>query len=78
MGFARLAEQPVRALSGKSEKDKLSPMERIACSSIGGALGCWNQPIEVVRVEVSIANVCCLCLLWSRPLKAHVPFLLFL
>lgn len=53
MGFARLAEQPVRAFSGKSEKDKLGPMERIICSSIGGALGCWNQPIEVVRVEVS-------------------------
>ena len=52
MGFARLAEQPVRAFSGKSEKDKLGPMERIICSSIGGALGCWNQPIEVVRVEM--------------------------
>lgn len=52
MGFARLAETPVRALSGKSERDKLSPLERIVCSSIGGALGCWNQPIEVVRVEM--------------------------
>lgn len=52
MGFARLAETPIRALSGKSEKDKLSAAERIACSSIGGALGCWNQPIEVVRVEM--------------------------
>ena len=52
MGFARLAETPVRALSGKSEKEKLSAMERILCSSIGGALGCWNQPIEVVRVEM--------------------------
>lgn len=39
-------------MSGKTEKDKLSPAERIACSSIGGALGCWNQPIEVVRVEM--------------------------
>jgi len=52
MGFARLAETPVRAMSGKTEKDKLGPMERILCSSIGGALGCWNQPIEVVRVEM--------------------------
>jgi hypothetical protein len=52
MGFARLAETPVRAMSGKTEKDKLSAMERILCSSIGGALGCWNQPIEVVRVEM--------------------------
>lgn len=52
MGFARLAETPVRAMSGKSQKDKLSPMERILCSSIGGGLSCWNQPIEVVRVEM--------------------------
>lgn len=52
MGFARLAETPVRAMSGKSEKDKLSAIERVLCSSIGGALGCWNQPIEVVRVEM--------------------------
>lgn len=53
MGFARLAETPVRKMSGKKETDKLGPMERILCSSIGGALGCWNQPIEVIRVEVS-------------------------
>ncbi|CAO1621105.1 unnamed protein product [Parajaminaea phylloscopi] len=52
MGFARLAETPVRAISGKGEKDKLSAFERIICSSVGGALGCWNQPIEVVRVEM--------------------------
>ncbi|PWN51115.1 mitochondrial carrier [Violaceomyces palustris] len=52
MGFARLAETPVRAISGKSEKDKLSAGERIACSTIGGALGTWNQPIEVIRVEM--------------------------
>lgn len=52
MGFARLAETPIRSLSGKSETDKLSAAERIACSSIGGALGTWNQPIEVIRVEM--------------------------
>ncbi|PWN25342.1 putative YHM2-protein of the mitochondrial carrier family [Jaminaea rosea] len=52
MGFARLAEAPVRSFSGKGEKEKLSPLEKIFCSSIGGALGCWNQPIEVVRVEM--------------------------
>lgn len=52
MGFARLAEAPVRTFAGKTEKDKLSPLERIFCSSIGGALATWNQPIEVIRVEV--------------------------
>lgn len=52
MGFARLAEVPVRKLSGKTESDKLSAAERIACSSIGGTLATWNQPIEVVRIEM--------------------------
>lgn len=52
MGFARLAETPVRAMSGKSETEKLTTGERILCSSIGGALGTWNQPIEVIRVEM--------------------------
>ena len=53
MGFARLAESTIRKAQGKSESDKLSPLEKIASSSIGGALATWNQPIEVVRVEVS-------------------------
>lgn len=52
MGFARLAEAPVRQLTGKKEGEKLNSLERVACSSIGGALGTWNQPIEVIRVEV--------------------------
>lgn len=53
MGFARLAESSIRKAKGMSETDKLGAFDRIAASSIGGALGCWNQPIEVVRVEVS-------------------------
>ncbi len=53
MGFARLAETPVRKIRNKGEHEKLSTAERIACSTIGGALATWNQPIEVVRVEVS-------------------------
>lgn len=52
MGFARLAEQWIRKARGVGEKDKLAPLDKIAASSLGGALGCWNQPIEVVRVEV--------------------------
>ena len=52
MGFARLAEAPVRQMSGKGENEKLNGLERILCSSIGGALATWNQPIEVIRVEV--------------------------
>lgn len=54
MGFARLAEQSIRKARGKAEGEKLGAMDRILASTIGGALGCWNQPIEVVRVEVCI------------------------
>ena len=52
MGFTRLAETWIRQAQGKSESDKLSALEKIASSTIGGALATWNQPIEVVRVEV--------------------------
>lgn len=53
MGFARLAETMIRNVRGKGEKDSLGAMDKILASSIGGALATWNQPIEVVRVEVS-------------------------
>ena len=54
MGFARLAESTIRKILGMDEKDKLGPLDKIIASSIGGALATWNQPIEVVRVEVNI------------------------
>jgi hypothetical protein len=53
MGFARLAESLIRNVQGKGKDDKLGAVEKIAASSLGGALATWNQPIEVVRVEVS-------------------------
>lgn len=52
MGFARLAEQTIRKSKGLQEGDKLGALDRVMASTIGGALGCWNQPIEVVRVEM--------------------------
>ncbi|KAL5535431.1 YHM2 [Sanghuangporus sanghuang] len=52
MGFARLAESTIRKIRGKDENAKLGPMDKILASSIGGALATWNQPIEVVRVEM--------------------------
>ncbi|TFY57192.1 hypothetical protein EVJ58_g7176 [Rhodofomes roseus] len=52
MGFARLAETSIKKFKGKGENDKLTALEKIASSSIGGALATWNQPIEVVRVEM--------------------------
>ena len=52
MGFARLAEDVIRKVRGKGETEKLGAMDKILASSVGGALATWNQPIEVVRVEV--------------------------
>ena len=52
MGFARLAESTIRKVKGKGEGEKLSALEKILSSTSGGALATWNQPIEVVRVEV--------------------------
>ena len=81
MGFARLAESSIRKIRGKDEKEKLGAFEKILASSIGGAIATWNQPIEVVRVEVSalidlrlcfvvwifIGIYCnCRCNLWRR------------
>jgi len=52
MGFARLAESGIRKVRGKGEGDNLAAMDKIFASSIGGALATWNQPIEVIRVEM--------------------------
>ncbi|KAF9076142.1 mitochondrial carrier domain-containing protein [Rhodocollybia butyracea] len=52
MGFARLAETGIRKVRGKTEADKLGAMDKILASSVGGALATWNQPIEVIRVEM--------------------------
>lgn len=52
MGFARLAETMIRDVRGKGKQEKSGAMDKILASSIGGALATWNQPIEVIRVEV--------------------------
>jgi len=52
MGFACLAESSIRKVQGKAEGDQLGALEKITSSTIGGALATWNQPIEVVRVEM--------------------------
>lgn len=52
-GFSRLVEDGIRKVSGKTGKDdKLNAYEKILASAIGGALSAWNQPIEVIRVEM--------------------------
>ena len=56
MGFARLAESSIRPMKGKSETDTLGALDKILSSTIGGALATWNQPIEVIRVEMQSAG----------------------
>ncbi|BCS17249.1 mitochondrial DNA replication protein yhm2 [Aspergillus puulaauensis] len=51
-GFSRLAEDVIRRGAGKEEGHKLSAVEKVLASSIGGGLSAWNQPVEVIRVEL--------------------------
>jgi len=52
IGLARLAETSIRKVRGKEDGQSLGAMDKILASSIGGAFATWNQPIEVIRVEV--------------------------
>lgn len=47
MGISKAAEGPIRRLRGKGKTDTLTMGEKIAASTVGGALSCWNQPFEV-------------------------------
>lgn len=51
-GLSRLAEGAIRKVSNKEEKERLSAWEKILASGLGGGLSAWNQPIEVIRVEM--------------------------
>ncbi|KAL2753766.1 hypothetical protein ACRALDRAFT_1065024 [Sodiomyces alcalophilus JCM 7366] len=51
-GLSRLAEQGIRRMTGKEGGEKLGAGEKILASAIGGGLSAWNQPIEVIRVEM--------------------------
>lgn len=51
-GFSRLAEQGIRKVVNKKDGEKLSAFEKISASVVGGGFSAWNQPIEVVRVEM--------------------------
>ncbi|KAI9225223.1 MAG: mitochondrial carrier domain-containing protein [Piptocephalis tieghemiana] len=48
-GITRVTE---RVFKGSDPSRKLTTTERILSSIIGGGLSCWNQPIEVIRVEM--------------------------
>jgi len=51
-GLSRLAENGIRKTMGKENGERLSAIERITASALGGGLSAWNQPIEVIRVEM--------------------------
>jgi len=51
-GLSRVAESGIRNATGKGEHDKLGVGEKILASALGGGLSAWNQPIEVIRVEM--------------------------
>jgi hypothetical protein len=51
-GFSRLAEGWIRSATGKQNGEKLGVPEKILASALGGGLSAWNQPIEVIRVEM--------------------------
>ncbi|KAH3679902.1 hypothetical protein WICMUC_000645 [Wickerhamomyces mucosus] len=51
-GLSRLAEDLIKKVKNKRPEDKLSSLEKIVASAIGGGLSAWNQPIEVIRVEM--------------------------
>ena len=51
-GLSRLAETGIRNVTGKEEGQKLSGLEKVIASGVGGGMSAWNQPIEVIRVEM--------------------------
>ena len=51
-GLSRLAEQGIRKATGKEDGTKLSGVEKVIASGLGGGMSAWNQPIEVIRVEM--------------------------
>ncbi|CEL06675.1 Putative Mitochondrial DNA replication protein [Aspergillus calidoustus] len=52
IGISRFAEESIRSATGKARDEKLRFGDKILASTIGGALSCWNQPFEVLRVEM--------------------------
>jgi hypothetical protein len=51
-GLSRVAENVIKNVTGKKDSEKLGVPEKILASALGGGLSAWNQPIEVIRVEM--------------------------
>jgi hypothetical protein len=53
LGISRIVESAL--MEQRPANDRVRPLsvaERLGASVIGGTLACWNQPIEVIRVQV--------------------------
>ncbi|KAH6575162.1 hypothetical protein BASA50_001489 [Batrachochytrium salamandrivorans] len=58
LGIARVTESTIISMRSPDQRSKpLSIPERIFSSVVGGALACWNQPIEVIRVEMQSQKI---------------------
>lgn len=54
-GFSRLTQDTIVKLKygdGPDAAKKATALDKALASVVGGALSCWNQPIEVIRVEM--------------------------
>jgi len=56
-GLSRVAEMGIRKVTNKEDGQRLGAAEKILASALGGGLSAWNQPIEVVRVEMQSKTV---------------------
>jgi len=55
LGIARFVEQTMQKMQSPEDRAAHKPLsfgQKILASTIGGTLGCMNQPIEVIRVEM--------------------------
>ncbi|CCJ30200.1 unnamed protein product [Pneumocystis jirovecii] len=57
IGFSRLIESQIKVFKNKNPSEELSALEKILASFLAGGLSCWNQPVEVIRVEMQSAKI---------------------
>lgn len=55
--IARYAQQMILRARYGDENIKPSAVDKVASSMVAGALSCWNQPIEVIRVEMVLLHL---------------------
>lgn len=51
-GISRWAQESIVKFRHGDSTAKPMAVDRVLASMVGGALSCWNQPIEVIRIEM--------------------------